>query len=109
MRRPDRDGQLRISGVIDGERQPRLCFGALSRALGAPTRVPRCDYHDDAGSHQTVHFFTKRATPTGKPPRIELVTETDIDPMNLKRFAIAIKVFPDVFQRADDVAGAAFT
>ena len=104
---PDRDGQLGVARVVDGERPPGRAGHAAERVLRLGVAgVAGGDDDDDAAADQPVDLDAQRALPAREPLRVEVVAEAEVDAVDAQAAAVVVDLL-DRVERGEDGAGAA--
>src|SRR4026207_1122818 len=107
MRGPDCDRQVRVARIVDCDWHPGIRCPLLRRQRTVAS-VARGHYDHYARSYQTIDLNAQRTLTTGKPLRIEIVSETDVYSVDQVQTTVAV-LFLDVGDCRDQITDFAIT
>src|SRR5215211_6452288 len=107
MRGPDGYGQFRVAWIVDCDLHPRIRRPLLRRQR-AVAGVTCSHYNHHARSHQAIDFNAQGTLSTGKPLRVEIVSETDVNSVDQIQTTVAV-LFLDVRHCRNQIADFAVT
>src|SRR5215475_75021 len=102
--RPDRNGECRVSGIVDGQVLPGGSHLAAQRLIEAVAGVPGRHHHDHARPHEAIDFDAQRALPAREPLGLEVVTDAHVDAVHPDPATVSVELL-DVLQGGDQIAG----
>ena len=98
---PDGDRQVRVAGIVDGQRQARR-RGALLLLVTMPIAgVAGRDDDHDARPDEAIDFDAQRALAAREPFRLEVVADAQVHAVHEQPPAVAVEPL-DVLERRDD-------